>query len=213
MTKKSTLRFILSTTFLFGNIALAQSLEYYAGDKRTGVDLMWFKNFKSSDGKNTPFLFFSRNRASVDYHNSLTVFGSTNAVSYNFKNGLGLVSVASFLNNGFTPKAGLQYFKAKKEFLFFGWLVTDIKNKGGIDCFGLFRYQPKISEKWQLFSQLELFPIYNPSTEIWNTTERIRLGIKYNQLAFGLMLDGNQNGKTNWTTTENSGVFVRYDFK
>ena len=213
MTKKSTLRFILSTIFLFGSIALAQSLEYYAGDKRTGVDLLWFKNFKSSDEKNTPFLFFSRNRASVDYHNSPTAFGSTNAISYNFKNGFGLVTVASFLNNGFTPKAGLQYFKAKNNFLFFGWLVTDIKNKGGIDCFGLFRYQPKINEKWQLFIQLELFPIYNPSIGIWNTTERFRLGIKYNQLAFGLMLDSNQSGKTDWVTTEISGVFVRYDFK
>lgn len=213
MTKKSTLGLILSTILLLGSWAVAQSFEYYAGDKRTGVDLMWFKNFKTSGEKNTPFLFFSRNRASVDYHNSPSAFGSTNAISYNLKNGLGMVTVASFFNSGFTPKAGLQYFKTKNNFLFFGWLVTDIKNKGGIDCFGLFRYQPKINEKWQLFSQLELFPVYNLSSDIWNTTERIRLGIKSNQLAFGLMLDTNQNGKTNWTTNENSGLFVRYDFK
>ena len=38
--------FIIAT-FLFRSVAIAQSVEYYAGDKRNGVDLMWFKNFKN----------------------------------------------------------------------------------------------------------------------------------------------------------------------
>lgn len=130
---------------LYGGIAGAQSVETYAGHERAGVDLMWYKFFKDKKDAPTPFLFFSRNRASSDYGNSPTAFGSTNAVSYNFKNGLGLVAVGSFLNAGFTPKAGVQFVKIKGDFLFFGWLVADLKKEGNLDLFGMFRYQPAIS--------------------------------------------------------------------
>lgn len=203
---------LTALTLLFTSTLIAQTLEYYAGDKRTGVDLMWFKYVKNAKQEPTSFLFFSRNRASVDYHNSPTLFGSTNALSYNLKNGLGLVAVASFQNVGFITKAGVQFYANKKDFLFFGWLVVDIKNKGAVDCFGMFRYQPKINENWRAFGQLELFPIYNPSTENWNNTERVRLGMRYQPLGFGFFLDANQTGKTNLTTSENTGAFVRYEF-
>lgn len=194
------------------SVAFSQSVEFYTGSKRTGVDLMWFKNFKNLKGEKFPFLFFSRNRASVDYHNSPTVFASTNAVSCNFKNGFGAVSVSSFLNSGFTPKAGIQFYKQNNDFMFFGWLVTDLKKEGNIDVFGLFRYQPKITEKWRIFGQLELFPIYNLNRKFWNITQRVRLGIKYEQIVFGLMTDLNQSGINELTTTENSGGFLRYEF-
>lgn len=212
MKKNATVNLLTALTFLSASTMIAQTLEFYAGDKRTGVDLMWFKYIKNTKQEPTSFLFFSRNRASVDYHNSPTLFGSTNALSYNLKNGLGCVAVASFQNVGFITKAGIQYYTNKKNLLFFGWLVADIKNKGAVDCFGMFRYQPKINENWHFFGQLELFPIYNPSTENWNNTERIRLGVRYQQLGFGWMLDANQTGKNNWTTTENTGAFVRYEF-
>lgn len=197
---------------LFRGIAAAQSLEAYAGHKRAGVDLMWFKNFKNTKEERTPFLFFSRNRASTDYKNSPTAFGSTNAISYNFKNGLGFVTVASLLNAGFTPKAGIQFYKSKGDFMFFGWWVADLKKEGNIDLFGLFRYQPKINDVWRLFSQLELFPVFNPSAESWNITQRLRLGAKYHAWAGGLMLDFNQAGKSDFTTTNNTGGFLRYEF-
>lgn len=204
---------ILTTaTLLCAGVAVAQSAEYYAGHKRTGVDLMWFKNFKNKKGKNTAFLFFSRNRASVDYHHSPSGFGSTNAISYNFKNGLAIVAVASFLNAGVTAKAGIQYYRQQKDFLFFGWLVADLKEKGNIDLFGLFRYQPLIGKHWRAFGQLELFPVYTPGTAAWNLTQRIRLGAKYERFAFGAMADFNQAGKTNFTSTENIGGFLRYEF-
>lgn len=138
--------------------------------------------------------------------------GSTNAISYNFKNGLGIVTVASFLNSGFVPKAGFQFYKQKGDFMFFGWIVADIKKEGNIDIFGLFRYQPKINEQWNVFNQIELFPVYNPSSEFWNITQRIRLGVKYQNVAFGLMTDLNQSGMSNFTTTENIGGFLRYEF-
>ncbi|MFN8357369.1 MAG: hypothetical protein U0Y10_23130 [Spirosomataceae bacterium] len=193
-------------------MAICQSLETYAGHKRIGVDLMWFKNFKNAKDERTPFLFFSRNRASTDYQNAPTAFGSTNAVSYNFKNGVGFVTVASFLNSGFTPKLGVQYFKQKGDFMFFGWWVADLRREGSLDLFGLFRYQPTIKNQWKGFFQAELFPVFNPTTSVWNITQRLRLGGKRHSWAGGLMMDLNQTGKDSFTTTNNIGAFVRYDF-
>lgn len=202
----------LIAAFLFRNVAIAQSVEYYAGSNRNGVDLMWFKNFKNLKGDKSPILFFSRNRASVDYHNSPTAFGSTNAISYNFKNGLGIVAVASFLNSGFTSKAGIQFNKQIRDFMFFGWVVNELKSEGNIDVFGLFRYQPKINEQWSVYSQYELFLVYHLANKFWNTTQRARLGVKYQNIAFGLMIDLNHTRINNPTSNENIGGFVRYDF-
>lgn len=204
--------YIVFATLLFGSVAISQSVELYAGDKRFGADVMWFKNFKNHQQENTPFLFFSRNRASSDYDNKSGSFGSTNAVSYNFKNGLGIVAVASFINSGFSPKVGIQFVKMKGDFMFFGWLVTDLKKNGNSDLFALIRYQPTLSKNWKLFSQAELFPVYNFKNEYWNITERLRLGVKKNKTAFGLMMDFNQLGITNFTTKENTGAFLRYEF-
>lgn len=197
---------------LFGGVAHAQSVEGYAGTKRKGFDLMWFKNFKNSHEERTPFLFFSRNRASIDATNNATAFGSTQAISYNFKNGLGLVAVASFLNAGLTPKAGIQYYQAKGDFMFFGWLVADVKDNGGIDAFGLFRYQPRINKHWKGFGQVELFPVYTPNTEAWNITQRLRIGAKYHAWAVGLMADFNQIRNVSLAKSHNLGAFLRHEF-
>lgn len=177
-----------------------------------GVDLMWFRYFKNDQGQNLPFLFFSRNRASTDYKYSPTAFGSTNAVSFNFSNGMGLVAVGSFLNTGFTPKLGFQWVKIRSDFLFFGWLVADIKPKGNIDFFGLFRWQPRIQENWRMFFQCELFPVFHPANRSWNITERFRLGPQWRSWQGGLMLDLNQFGVDRFTTSQNLGIFLRHDF-
>ncbi|MCC6724856.1 MAG: hypothetical protein IT258_10125 [Saprospiraceae bacterium] len=204
--------FIVLAMLLFGSIATSQTVETYAGNKRVGVDLMWFKFFSKQNNEKTPFLFFSRNRASTDWDNAPTAFGSTNAVSYNFKNGVGLVAVGSFVNAGFTPKAGVQFVKIKGDFLFFGWLVADLKKEGNLDLFGMFRWQPKLNEQWRLFSQVELFPVYKPENEFWNITQRLRIGAKYHGWAAGFMADFNQSGKGDFAKTNNIGGFLRHDF-
>ncbi len=204
--------FILLAAFLYRNAAVSQSVEMYSGHQRAGVDLMWFKYLKNAESQNTPFLFFSRNRASVDYSNDAGLLGSVNAVSYNFRNGLGIVSVASFQGSGLTGKAGIQYFTAKRDFMFFGWLVADLKKQGNVDLFGLFRYQPLLSGQLRLFAQAEMFPVFRPATETWNLTERIRLGLKRQSWSAGLMADWNQYGKSTFTKITNAGVFLRHEF-
>jgi hypothetical protein len=202
----------LIATFLMKNVAICQSVEVYIGDKRAGVDLMWFKNFENKNGENTPFIFFSRNRASTDYQNAPTMFGSLNAVSYNLKNGFGVVAVASLLNEGFVPKAGGQFYKNKGNFTFFGWFVADLEKEGGLDLFGLFRYQPTINKAWKGFGQLELFSVFYPTADLWNVTQRLRLGARYHDWAGGLMMDFNQLGKDNFIKTSNIGGFLKCDF-
>lgn len=198
---------------LYGGIVKAQTVETYAGHRRAGVDLMWFKFFKDKNDAPTPLLFFNRERASTDYDNAPTAFGSTSAVSYNFKGGLGIVAVGSFLNAGFIPKAGAQFVKIKGDFLFFGWLVADLKKEGNLDLFGMFRWQPKLHGSWRMFSQLELFPVYSPSKEFWSITQRLRLGTKHRDWAAGLMADFNQSSGTGeWDKSNNIGGFLRHDF-
>lgn len=205
---------LLSLAFmLFSCATRGQALEAYSGHERAGVDILWFRFLTDSMQKPTSFLFFSRNRASVDYNNAASAFGSTNAVSYNFKSGIGIVAVGSFLNSGFTPKAGVQLVKQKGAFLFFGWLVAYVAEKGQVDLFGLLRFSPRIRNHWKLFSQVELFPAYNPSSGFWNITERARLGLSYRRWSAGAMADFNQQLVSSQTNTNNNlGIFLRHDF-
>lgn len=190
----------------------AQSVELYAGHERAGVDILWYRFLQNKEAQSTPFLFFSRTRASTTYENAPTAFGTTNAISYNFKNGLGVVGVGSFLNGGFTPKAGIQLVKAKGDLLFFGWLVADLKKEGSLDLFGLVRWQPTLYRDWRLFSQAELFPVYTPSRAFWSLTQRFRLGTKNHHWGAGVMADFNQMGRETFTRTNNIGGFLRHDF-
>lgn len=202
----------ISATVLSVTVADAQSVEAYAGNHRAGIDLMWLRTVKRKDDRPTPLLYFSRNRAGVAYKGSPTLFASTNAVSCNFKGGIGLVAVGSFLNAGFTPKAGLQYHRQSKDFLFFGWMVADLSRKGAIDVFGMFRYTPPIATGWKGFTQLELFPVLQTASKARTYTQRLRLGVKRTSWSTGLMHDLSVYRSNTSSNSWNLGVFFRQDF-
>ncbi|MCU0429537.1 MAG: hypothetical protein MUF42_06150 [Cytophagaceae bacterium] len=204
--------FILLALLLQSSEALSQATEAYGAHQRSGVDIMWFKRFKKKNEAPGPFLFFSRNRASVAYERSVSLFASTNAVSYNLKNGWGMVLAGTFLMNGVSVKSGIQYFKQEGAFMFFGWCVSELKSHGSIDLFMLFRFQPSISPTLKLFSQVEVFPVYQSGTRSWNLTQRLRLGLKHRSWAAGPMADFNQVGAKTWKRSNNLGAFVRYEF-
>lgn len=194
------------------DVAFSQNVETYTGDKRFGIDLLWFKNFKNEKQEKTPFLFISRNRVSTDYVNSPTLFSSTNAISYNLKSGVGIIGVAYFSSTDLIPKLGIQYAKTKSNFMFLGWLVADLKNEGGVELFTVFRFQPSINDKLHVFSQVELYPVYNLSSRNINFTQRIRLGLKHNSWIIGPMVDFNQTQKNGLIQTNNIGGFLRHEF-
>lgn len=201
-------------------IAFSQvPVEIFGGDKKTTVDIMFFKYFKNKQGENSRWLFFNRNRASVDYRMTETTylpqFGFTEAISYNHEKikGFAPVLVGQVLSWGVYPKAGIQYVHISKNMTVFTWLVCETLENPDIDYFLLFRFTPKLSEKVNLFTQLEsvnAFPTV--STENYSFIQRLRLGLSIKNYQFGAAADFNQTGNITFAKTYNVGGFIRQVF-
>jgi len=194
-------------------------VEVFAGDKKSTLDIMFFKYFKNKEKQNSKLLFFNRNRASIDYKMTKTTnlpqFGFTEAISYNHEKlkGFAPVAVISILNRGVYPKIGIQYVKIKKDFTFFGWTVVETLKDANINLFLLARFTPKLTEKLNLYSQIEFvndFPVTDKN--LFNFVQRIRLGLKLKEFQFGAGFDFNEYGRNNFVSTNNLGGFLRYEF-
>lgn len=208
-------------SLLLGSETYAQiPVEVFGGHEKTTLDIMFFNYFKNKEGENSTFLFFNRNRASIDYQQSSTAnlpsFGFTEAVSFNHPRlkGVAPVAVVQFFNSGVFPKAGVQYFHRKGEFTFFSWLVCETTSNPYIDFFMLSRFEPKLSDRLNLFMQAELVNAF-PTLPNANQTyiQRIRVGLKANNWQVGVGSDFNQSGVDSFTTTNNVGGFIRHEFK
>jgi hypothetical protein len=210
---------IIITSFIYLNGVMAQiPVEVFAGDKKTSFDLMFFKFVKNKE-VNSKFLFFNRNRVNLDYRQTsktyLPVFGFTEAVSYNHSKlkGFAPVIVAQINNYGVYPKAGVQYFHRKSDFTFFSWVVCETLKDPNLDLFVLTRYEPKLTEKLNLFTQLELvnaFPTENNAN--YNLFQRVRVGLRIKEWQFGFGADFNEVGNKTFVTTTNIGGFLRHEF-
>ncbi len=194
-------------------------IEVFAGHEKTTVDIMFFKYFKDRENENSKFLFFNRNRASMDYQqtptSNLPSFGFTEAISFNHSKlkGFAPVGVIQIFNSGVFPKAGVQYFHRQAVFTFFSWLVCETMSNPSIDFFVLTRIEPKLTERLNLFAQLELVNSLPTETDAnYNFIQRIRFGLKLKTWQFGLGSDLNEFGNTDLTSANNIGVFVRHEF-
>lgn len=213
---------ILSLVLIVALTKLAQAqtvpFEIFGGDKRTTVDLLLKKNLHGKVETKSKFLFFSRSRVSLDYNetktNNLPQFALTEAMSYNIKslNGFAPVAVLQVFNRGTFPKAGVQYLKLKTNFTLFSWSVIDLAKDPSVDVFILSRFTPRLTEKAKLYTQLELLSNFPSLNTNMNFTQRIRVGLKFDEVQFGLGLDISEVGKENFTNTTNAGVFLRYEF-
>ena len=218
MKSKIILTAFASLFFMSG--AFAQiPVEIFAGHKKTSFDLMFFKYFKNKEATNSKFLFFNRNRVSIDYKQTTTTylptFGFTEAVSYNQPKlkGFAPVVVAQVNNKGIFPKAGIQFFKRENDFTFFSWVVCETLKNPNLDLFILTRYEPKLTEKLNLFTQLELvnaFPTEGNAN--YNLFQRVRVGLKIKDWQFGAGADFNEFGNQTFTNTNNIGGFLRHEF-
>jgi hypothetical protein len=205
---------------LFAGTAIAQiPVEVFAGNKKATFDVLFFKFFKNKEGQNSKFLFFNRNRASIDYAmtetTNLPQFAFTEAISYNREKlkGFAPVVVANIFNRGIFSKAGIQFARIKKDYILFSWVVTETSKDPNIDFFFLGRYIPKITDKINLFSQIELFNALPTAKEnIFSFTQRFRLGLKIKEFQFGAGLDLTESGRDHFITTQNMGGFLRYEF-
>lgn len=212
--------FVLIAMLLFRGVAVAQiPVEVFGGHKKTTFDIMLFKYFKDKSGNNSKFLFFNRNRASIDYQMTSTSFlpqfGFTEAISFNHPKlkGFAPVTVGQLVGTGVYTKVGFQFAYLKKDILIFTWLVSETKRDPTIDIFFLGRFTPKLTEKINFFSQLELInaaPTMIEKTYLF--TQRIRLGLKMKAFQFGIGADFAQSGRVSFSKTENLGLFLRYEF-
>jgi hypothetical protein len=215
------LRIYFIAIFLVALLSGAKSygqlpVEVFAGHEKTTFDLMFFRFFKNSAGQDSRWLFFNRNRASMDYDQTananLPQFGFTEALSYNHKalKGIAPVLVAQVLNRGTFAKGGVQYALVRKNLTVFSWVVSEIKSEPSVDLFLLMRYTPKLTERLNLFTQLESLNVFPTATDINKSyIQRVRLGIKRSQWQTGLGADFNQSGSTNGN---NAGIFIRHEF-
>lgn len=211
---------ILLAMLLKGSIAFAQiPVELFTGNKKASIDIMFFRYFKDKEGKTSRFLFFNRNRASADYKmtgsTNLPQFGFTEAISFNHPGLIGMapVLVAQVFGSGIFAKAGMQYARIEKNATLFSWLVCETKERPNIDFFFLGRYTPKLTDKVQLFSQLELVNAApTVGLKSFSFTQRMRLGLKWREFQFGFGADVMETGRTEWITTYNVGTFLRYEY-
>lgn len=198
-------------------------VEIFTGQKRTTLDVMFFKYFKRdnsiSDNTEYHWLFFNRNRASIDYRMTSTQylpqFGFTEAISYNHKHlkGFAPVIVAQILSWGVYSKAGIQYAHIQKQMTIFSWIVAETQSRPEIDYFLLCRFTPQLSSKVHLFAQVETINTYNAfGDKVLSLTQRGRLGLQLQSFQFGAGIDCNQTGYKTYTNTNNIGGFIRHEF-
>ena len=195
-------------------------VEAFGGDKKATFDALFFHFFRNANDQPSRFLFFSRTRASVDYKitstTNLPSFGLTEAFSYNAPKlkGVAPVAVVQLLNRGVYPKAGVQYVLLRKEVTLFTWLVSELDNEPVVDHFLLVRYTPKITERYQLFLQAESISAFpTQANENRSFTQRFRLGLMRSAFQFGAGIDLTEVGRDEYTGTQNTGLFLRYDFR
>lgn len=217
--KKYFLFYLLAILFNKG-IAFGQlPVEFLVGNNKNSIDIMFFKFIKNKNQVQSPFLFFNRNRMSIgnpiNSKNNLPQFGFTNALSYNNVKlkGFAPVFVLQSSSTGLFSKAGVQFAYLKPTFLLFSWVVLETNRNPYLDVFFMGRYNPKISEKLNLFIQAEFFNALNSHKSMNNNfTQRFRLGLQQKQFQYGLGIDLTEFGKTSFTSTTNTGLFIRYDF-
>jgi hypothetical protein len=217
---KNNLLICLMAILFQQSIAFGQlPMELFIGDKKTSLDILFFKNFKKNGSQNSRFLFFNRNRISISYPlknaQNLPQFGSTNAISFNHTklNGLAPVFVVQGLNTGIFGKIGIQFVKLNPHILLFSWIVVELKANPNLDIYGLYRYTPIIKENIQLFTQIESINTFNSNKNLAQMfIQRARIGVQKKQTQVGVGIDLSEIGRSNYTTISNVGFFVRYDF-
>jgi hypothetical protein len=208
------------TALLFRSAVFSQiPVEVFVGHERSTIDIMFFRFFKNSSGEQSRFLFFNRNRAAIDYEMTSTSylpqFGFTEAISYNHPKlrGFAPVAVVQVFNSGVYPKAGIQYYRMKGNFTIFTWLISETLSQPAIDYYLLSRYEPKLTSKLGLFTQVELLNAFQTDPgRSKNFVQRFRVGLKTNAWQYGVGADLAQSEGNDYKLQSNAGIFLRYVF-
>jgi hypothetical protein len=113
---------------------------------------------------------------------------------------------------GFGTTVGLTHSKATKEILAISVLSYQLSSAQNVKFFGLYEYKPALTEKWSVYSRLQL--TYNQGmAEGFHNRSFIylRAGLKKGPVGFGLGANFDAYGPSK-IARENYGVFTRWEF-
>jgi len=200
--------FVLALFFLALGIpfAGAQSLEVMPGTERIFADIQWLKPFDVEK----KWTLFSRARATVDYDNNTDLLTGA-YINYTTKVGLGATLVGRISSRGGGGELGAHYFRATRTFMVYALTSIELAEDPFVAWFSIMRFTPALSEKWRMYSSLELYSNFDRDGHI-ASVQRIRLGLSRNQYQFGLALNLSGYGPSYDRTDSNPGIFLRREF-
>lgn len=184
----------------------AQSFELMPGTERLFVDAQWLKAFDEEN----KWTLFSRSRATVDYEENTNLFTGA-YLNYTTKSGFGGTVVGRISSIGAGGDLGVHFFSFSSKFLIYALVSVEFNADPGYSWFSIMRYTPPLSDKWKLYTSLELFSNFNADGHV-ASVQRIRAGVDRNGYQFGPALNLSGLGKDYSTTDTNPGLFVRKQF-
>lgn len=199
----------LIITWLFFISAKAQSVEIMPGNNFVFTDIQFFKPL---DNKYRTTLF-SRTRARLTYdddENGVNFFSGA-YLNYTTKVGLGGTLIGRMNNLGSDMDFGIHFYKKIKNFSVYALPAVSLSQKDTYSWFSIVKYRPAISEKWKLYTSLELFSILHKLDHVIST-QRIRLGLDFQTYQFGAAINISEFGMDWEVVNDNFGVFLRKEF-
>lgn len=211
--------FFLIAIFTNSTIAQAQApapplpMELMFGNDRMDFQLVVKRNFSpQSKFSVLAIAAFSENYAEEKQlgDNLVIPFQVNYALG---KSGFSLAAGAEANSSaGFGTTIGLTHGKASKEILAITVFSYELSSDQDLKFFGLYEYKPALTEKWSIYSRLQLTYNQGMAAGFHNRSFLyLRAGLKKGPLGFGLGANFDAYGPEK-IARENFGVFTRWEF-
>ena len=193
-------------------ISVAQiPVQILGGHEATEYNFMWDGDLDSAGRVNLfNFTFFNLDYESPDNH----AYEIYQVATYNFTNNWGLAGGGRFTMGRFSPQMAMSFQIFTKDLylnLFPTLQYLPATERLGYSMFGILIYQPQINDRWNIFSQITLEPLFDNEGHIYSY-QQLRFGLGYRNLfQFGLGANLEQIGR-NFQSNENYGLFIRKEF-
>ena len=197
---------ILTFSFFLISGMKGQSLELMSGTERIFADAQWLRTL-DEDKK---WSLFSRTRATVDYEENTNLF-TGGYLNYTTPSGIGGTILGRISSQSAGSDAGVHFFKANAEVMLFALASVELSKELSYSWFSILRFIPSLSDRWKLFTGLELFTNFGEEGHV-ASVQRLRLGLSREGYQFGFGLNLSGIGKNYEETDTNPGIFIRKQF-
>jgi hypothetical protein len=185
--------------------------QFFLGNKSAEHSIMLAKNLDEK-GK---FSLFNYSFFNVNYNDiQLNTSEIYQIGIYNFSKAFGVAAGGRYRDKDFLPQIAFSYQIVKENLyinLFPAIQYSTVSKEVQYGLFGLVIYTPKINDKWNMFNQLMIEPLFNKNSHILSY-QQFRVGLDYNnKLQFGVATNLDQFGR-DFNFNSNLGLFIRTDF-